>query len=212
MFKKFLFVFFLSIFVFVFACSAYASGNVVSGLTYNIPESPEYPNHTYILIYRRETGNPTTSGIFMLKYYIPIVFNVQSNSTMLRCDYVNGLHYRYDPSTDTFVQPIPGLRDDYILGTFRDAEGNSVRYDDPNAVQGIFILASNHNIYLNDGTLFFWTIQQNTESPYLYREVVTEMVKTLLTVGGKTLGVALMIFGIVLGVLWVKRWIFLFLR
>jgi len=213
-FRKFLFIFFLSIFIFVFACSAYASGDAVSGLIWDIPESSDYPNHTYIFIYRLETGNQSTSGVFMVKYYMPIVLKDISTTTSyaLRLNCLNALYYKYNSDSDTFELSGNGLQNVNFIAFYKDSDNNYVRWDDPNVVIGLFPLASNHNIKLDDGTLFFWTPQQNTNSHLLYRLPVTEMMKTLLIVGGRTFGVALMIFGIVLGVLWVKRLISWFLR
>lgn len=214
MFRKIFIVFFISIFIFIFTCSAFASGNVVPGLAYNIPESPEYPNHNYIFIYRLEMGDPSVNGVYMLKYYEPFIVNDVSNGAgyKLRILFDSGLLYKYNPSSDTFELESPRAFSGSQYGYYMDSDGNWVHWNDPNAVLGMFPLAANHDIYFNDGTLFFWTIQKNLDSPHLYREVVTEMVKTLLKVGGRVLGVALVIFGIVLGVSLVKSWIFSFLR
>ena len=213
MFKKFIFI--LSVFVLVFSSiciSSFADGGVL-GLTWDIPESPDFPNHTYIFIYSLETGNPSTSGIYLLKYYMPIVFLDKSSSVVirLRLEYVNGLRYKYNSSSDTFepVGSFPGSNS--LYGYYRNSDGEYVNWDDPSAVTGLFPLASNHNIYLNDDTLFFWTPQMSTNCPHLYRLPVTQMMKTLLVVGGRTLGVVLAIFGIVLAISSVKRWIFSFL-
>lgn len=212
--KKIIFILSVFILIFSFSYNSFASGNVVSGLTWNVPESPDFPNHTYIFIYEHVANNPN-DGIYMIKYYMPIVLLDKSSSTYyrLRMELVNALYYKYNPSTDTF-EPQLGSQPKNVgfYGNYVDSNGNDVPWDDPTAVTGIFPLASNHNIYVDDGTLFFWTIQQNTNSPHLYRPQVEAMMKTLLVVGGRTLGVLLVIFGIVLGILWAKRLIFLFLH
>lgn len=209
--KKFIFVFFVFILIFSFSYNSFASGGV-AGLTYNVPESPDYPNHTYIFIFNWETGNESTSGVFMLKYYMPFVVKEMSSS-VLRISYVNGLRYKYNPDTDEFEMfGAPHLHNNHITGIYKNSDGEFVNWDDPTAVTGIFPLASNHNIYLDDDTLFFWTPQQSISCPHLYRLPVTEMMKTLLVVGGRTLGIVLAAFGIVLGVSLVKRLIFWFLH
>jgi len=214
-FKKFFIIFFLSIFIFVFNRGVFASGDVVPGLTYEVPESPDYPNHTFIFIYERFM-NDSGDGVFMVKYYMPIVLSDRSSSTIacLEIVFSNGLHYKYNPSNDEF-EPVGGFpKDDRITSFFLNENREYCRhwYDDDVYYYGFKPLASNHNIYLDDGTLFFWTPQQNTNSPLLYRIHITEMMKTILTVGGKTLGIVLVAFGIVLGVSLVKSWIFSFLR
>ena len=212
MYKKFILIF--SVFVLVFfivSNNTFADGGV-TGLTWDIPESSDYPNHTYIFIFSLETGNQSTSGTFMLKYYMPFVLQKLSDS-VFRFSYVNGLYYKYDSVSDTFLPfPTDGLYSNNFNTFFKDSDGDFVDWDDPTAVTGLFPLASNHNIYLDDDTLFFWTIQQNINSPHLYRPQVEAMVKTLLVVGGRTLGIVLAIFGIVLAISLVKRWIFSFLH
>lgn len=215
MFKKFLFVFFLLVFIFTCICSVFASGDVVPGLTYEVPESPEYPNHTFIFIYERFM-NDSGDGVFMIKYYMPITLNNRSSSTVARLDIVfsNGLQYKYNPSNGEF-EPFGRFPKDERIACYFQNENREFcsHWDDPDVFYyGIRPLASNHNIYVDDGTLFFWTPQQNTTSPLLYRLPVTEMMRTILTVGGRVLGVALLIFGIVLGVSLVKNWTFSFLR
>lgn len=212
MFKKNIFLFSVSILIFfAVSNSSFADGGVL-GLTWDVPESPEFPNHTYIFIYEHIANNPN-DGIYMIKYYMPIVLLDKSSSAYyrLRMELVNALYYKYNPSTDTFVLQGPGLRNVGFYGNFVDSDGNDVHWNDPTAVTGIFPLASNHNIYVDDGTLFFWTLQQSISSPHLYRPQVVAMMKTLLVVGGRTLGIALAIFGILLGISLVKRWIFSFL-
>lgn len=211
-FKKFLFVFFLFVFIFICNCSVFASGSV-PGLAYNIPESPEYPNHNYIFIYRLETGGTSGSGVYMIKYYEPIIVNDISNGAgyKLRISFESGLVYKYNPSSDTFELEYPRPYNGSIYANYKDYDGNWVHWNDPNVVLGMFPLAANHDIYINDDVLFFWTIQKNLDSPHLYRLPVTEMMKTLLAVGGRTLGVALVIFGIVLAISWVRNLVSWFL-
>ena len=214
MFKKIIFIFSVFILVFSTVSSGFASGGV-TGLTYNVPESSDFPNHTYIFIYSHETGHPSNSGIYMIKYYMPITFLDKSRPASsyfrLRSELVNALYYKYNSNNDTFELHFSGPSNVTLDATFLDVDGNGVSWDDPSAVTGIFPLASNHNIYLDDGTLFFWTPQMSTDCPHLYRLPVTQMVKTLLVVGGRTLGIALAAFGIVLAISSVKRWIFSFL-
>ena len=214
MYKKFIFI--LSVFVLIFfvTSSSFASSGV-TGLTYNVPESPDFPNHTYIFIYQHETGHPSTSGMYLLKYYMPIVLIDKSRPASsyfrLRIELVNALSYKYNPDSDIFEPHGTFPRNVTLDGTFMDVDGNGVSWDDPSAVTGIFPLASNHNIYIDDDTLFFWTPQMSTDCPHLYRLPVTQMMKTLLVVGGRTLGIVLAIFGIVSVALWAKRLIFSFL-
>ena len=221
MFKKIVFIFSVFILIFSFTCNTFADGGV-TGLTWDIPESSDYPNHTYIFIFDLQTGNASTTGVFMLKYYMPVtLLDISGPATYaLKLNYVNGLYYKYDSISDTFVPfPTDGLCSNDFNTFFKDSDDNWVHWDDPSAVIGLFPLASNHNIYLDDDTLFFWTIQQNINSPHLYRPQVEAMVKTLLVVGGRTLGIVLAIFGIVLAIVGIvlgissaKRWIFSFLR
>ena len=216
MFKKIVFVFSVFILIFSFTCnSSFADGGVL-GLTYNIPESPEYPNHTYIFIYERflggASGGSAGDGVFMLKYYMPITLNKRSEH-YLELQYTNGLLYRYNTESDEF-EPVYSsiIGSNSIPGYYYNEDREPVAWNDPDVYYAGFIpLASNHNIYLNDDTLFFWTPQMSTNCPHLYRLPVTRMMKTLLTVGGRTLGIVLAAFGIVLGILWVKRLIFSFL-
>ena len=213
MFKKILFIFFLFVFIFIYAGSAFASGDVVPGLTYEVPESPDYPNHTFIFIYERFM-NDSGDGVFMVKYYMPIVLSDRSSSTIacLEIAFSNGLHYKYNPSNDEF-EPVGGFpKDDRITSFFLNENREHCHWDDPDVIYyGIRPLASNHNIYIDDGTLFFWTPQQNTNSPLLYRVQITEMMKTILAVGGRTLGIVLVAFGIVLGTLCLKNLVSWFL-
>ena len=121
--------------------------------------------------------------------------------------------YKYNPNSDEFeIFGTPYPHNNGIMGFFYDSDKNPVDWDSDEVYYGGFIpLASNHNIYLDDDTLFFWTPQMSQDSPHLYRLPVTRLVVTLLTVGGRTLGVVLAIFGIVSVALWVKRWVFSFL-
>ena len=217
MFKKIVFVFSVFIFIFSFTCnSSFADGGVL-GLTWDIPESPDYPNHTYIFIYERflggASGGSAGDGVFMLKYYMPITLNKRYEH-YLELQYTNGLLYRYNFENDEFepVYPSTVIGSNSIPGYYYNEDGEPVAWNDPDVFYGgFFPLAANHNIHLSDDTLFFWTPQQSTNCPHLYRLPVTRMMKTLLTVGGRTLGVALAIFGIVLAISSVKRWIFSFL-
>jgi hypothetical protein len=216
-YKKFIFILFVFILIFINICSSSFADGGVLGLTYNIPESPDYPNHTYIFIYERflggASGGSAGDGIFMLKYYMPIVLEKRSD-VRLQLKYINGLHYRYNTESDEFEPVFPSIiASDNIHGFYYNEDKEPVPWNDPDVFYyGFRPLASNHNIYLDDDTLFFWTPQMSTDCPHLYRPQVMAMVKTLLVVGGRTLGIALAIFGIVLGISSVKRWIFSFLR
>ena len=218
MFKKFIFI--LSVFVLIFfliSNTSFADGGVL-GITYDVPESPDYPNHTYIFIYERflggASGGSAGDGIFMLKYYMPIVLEKRSN-VRLQLQYTNGLLYRYNTESDEFepVYPSSIIGSNSISGYYYDEDMEPVPWNDPDVFYyGFRPLSANHNIYLSDDTLFFWTPQRSMNCPHLYRLPVTRLVVTLLTVGGRTLGVALAIFGIVLAISSVKRLISWFLR
>ena len=214
MFKKFLFVFFISISIIIFNCSVFASGCVIPGLTYEVPEDPDYPNHKYIFVYERYMDD-SGDGIFMIKLDMPIVLVDNSSSTItnLFIEFNNGLYFKYNNSNGKF-EPFGGYpRSDRISCVFKNGNGELCLWDDPDVCKyGVKPLASNHNIYIDDGTLFFWTPQQNMNSPLLYRLPVTEMMGTILVVGGRTLGIVLVAFGIVLATLWVKNLVSWFLR
>lgn len=217
MYKKFIFILSVFILIFSFSYNSFASDGGVLGLTYNIPESPDFPNHTYIFIYERflggAAGGSAGDGIFMLKYYMPIVLNKRYEHN-LALQYTNGLLYRYNNEIDEFEPVYPDIiGSNNIPGNYYNEDREFVPWNDPDVFYyGFRPLAANHNIYLTDDTLFFWTPQMSTNCPHLYRLPVTQMMKTLLVVGGRTLGVALLIFGIVLGISSVVRWIFSFLR
>ncbi len=166
MYKKFIFI--LSVFILIFSFFSFSfAADPVPGLVYDIPESPDFPNHTYIFIYERYMGD-SNDGVYLIKYYMPIVLVDRSTPTVssLRLDLSNALYYKYNFDDDAFY-PVGTLPYNVGFdGIFQDVDRNNILWNDTSVTySSLFPLAANHNIEIDDGTLFFWTPQMSQDSP-----------------------------------------------